>query len=107
MSVLLSNFEYFIEKKFGFSTRVWVFIFSMLKLLLRVQTLGAKSNKKCCYVGILKAINLWTLGIGVKVERPNFCYLPIRLLDFLHLLTNRHRVKRPLQYGFKRIIFSL
>ena len=45
MSVLLSNFEYFVEKKFDLLTRVWVSIFSVPKLLSRVQTLSAKSDK--------------------------------------------------------------
>ena len=53
ISVLLSDFEYFIEKKFGLSTRVWVSILEGPKLLLRDQTLGAKSAKKCCHVGTL------------------------------------------------------
>ena len=43
ISVLLSDFEYFIEKKFGLSTRVWVFVLGGPKPLSRVQTLSAKS----------------------------------------------------------------
>ena len=53
VSVLLSDSEYFIEKKFGLSTRVWVSVLEGPKLLSRGQTLGTKSAKKCCYVGTL------------------------------------------------------
>ena len=35
MSVFLSNFEYFNEKMFGLSTRVWISILSGSKFLLR------------------------------------------------------------------------
>ena len=55
MNVLLSNFEYFIEKEFGLLTRVWISIFNMPKFLSRVQTFGAKTTKKCCHVGTLEA----------------------------------------------------
>ena len=58
MSVLLSDFEYFIEKKYGLSARVWISIFNMPKLLLGVQIFGAKSTKKCYHVGILEAFYL-------------------------------------------------
>ena len=53
ISVLLSDSEYFIEKKFGLSTRVWVSVLEGPKLLLGGQTLGAKSAKKYCHVGTL------------------------------------------------------
>ena len=43
INTLLSDFEYFIEKVFGLSTRVWIPIHGVLKLLPRGQTLGAKS----------------------------------------------------------------
>ena len=46
MSVCLLNFEYFIEKNFHLSTRVWISILGGSKLLSRGQTLGAKSVKK-------------------------------------------------------------
>ena len=45
ISVLLSDSEYFIEKKFGLSTRVWVFVLEGPKLLSSGRTLGAKSAK--------------------------------------------------------------
>ena len=35
INVLLSDFEYFIEKKFGLSTRVWVSVLEGPKLLSR------------------------------------------------------------------------
>ena len=45
ISVLLSDFEYFIEKRFGLLTRVWVSVLEGSKLLSRGQILGAKSVK--------------------------------------------------------------
>ena len=39
MSVLLLDFEYFIEKKLCLLTRVWLSILGVPKFLLRVQTL--------------------------------------------------------------------
>ena len=98
MSVLLSDFEYFIEKKFGLSTKVWVSIFTVPKFLL------IKSAKKCCHVGILEAFQLWTLGTSVKAERLDSCTPPIKLLDFLHLSTDRHSVK-PLSVCILHIVF--
>ena len=53
MSVLLLDFEYFIEKQFHLLTRVWVFILGGSKFLLGDQTLVTKSAKKCCHVGSL------------------------------------------------------
>ena len=66
MSVFLSKFEYFIEKKFYLSTRVWVLILSGSKLLLRGQTLGTKNAKKCCYVGTLEAFHFLSLVTSVE-----------------------------------------
>ena len=53
INVLLSDFEYFIEKKFGLLIRVWVSDLEGPKLLSRGQTLGSKSTEKCCHVGTL------------------------------------------------------
>ena len=86
MSVIL------LKKKFGLLIRVWVSVFIVPKLLLRVQTLGAKTTKKCCHVGTLEAFHLWILG----AEKLDSCSPPIKLLDFLHLLTNGHSMKPPL-----------
>ena len=58
ISVLLSDSKYFIEKKFGLSTRIWVSILGGPKLLSSGQTLGTKSVKKCCHVGTLEAFHL-------------------------------------------------
>ena len=69
ISVFLSDFEYFIEKKFGLSTRVWVSVLGGPKFLSRGQTLGAKSVKKCCHGGTLEVFHLWTLAISMKAER--------------------------------------
>ena len=44
ISVLLSNFKYFIEKKFGLSNKVWISILEGSKLLSRGQTLSTKST---------------------------------------------------------------
>ena len=93
MSVHLSDFEYFIEKKFGLSTRVWVSILDVPKLLPRGQILGIKNAEKCCHIGTLEAFHLWTLATGVKAERSTSHSLPIKLLTFLHLSTDTHSVK--------------
>ena len=45
ISVLLSNSQYFIEKKFDLSIRVWVSIFDTPKLFSRGQTRGTKVSK--------------------------------------------------------------
>ena len=66
ISVLLSDFEFFIEKKFHLSTRVWVSILRGPKFLLSDQTLGVKSAKKCCHVGTLEAFHLWSLVTSVS-----------------------------------------
>ena len=68
-SVFLLDSEYFIEKKFGLSTRVWISILGGPKLLLRGQTLGAKSARKYCHVGTLEAFHLWSLATTVKAQR--------------------------------------
>ena len=68
ISVLLSDSEYFIEKKFGLSTRVRISILREPKLLSRGQTLGAKSAKKYCHVSTLEAFHLWSLGSSVKAQ---------------------------------------
>ena len=88
MSVLLSYFEYFIEKKFHLSTRVWVFILGESKLLPRGRTLGAKSAKKCYHVRILEAFHFWSLVINMKAQRQTSRSSPIKLLVLLHLSTN-------------------
>ena len=72
ISVLLLDSKYFIEKKFGLSTRVWISILKGPKLLLRGQTLSTKSAKKCCHVGTLKAFYLWSLATSVKAQRSTF-----------------------------------
>ena len=66
INALLSDFEYFIEKKFGLLTRVWISVLGGPKLLSRGQTLGTKSIKKCCHVGTLEAFHLWSLATSVK-----------------------------------------
>ena len=93
MSVLLIDFKYFIEKIFGFLTRVWVSILCVSKHLLRGKNFGTKSAKKCCHVGTLKAFYLWSLAIR---RRGRSCSPPIKLLHFLHLSTNGHSIKTPL-----------
>ena len=83
MSVLLSHFEYFIEKMFNLSVRVWVSILGVPKLLPRGQTLDAKSTKKCCHVGTLEAFHLRILATSVKVKRPDSHSPPIKLQDWV------------------------
>ena len=72
INVLLLDFEYFIEKNFGLSIRVWVSILGGPQLLSRGQTLGAKSAKTCCHVGTLEAFRLWSLATSVKAQRLTF-----------------------------------
>ena len=93
MSILLSDFEYFIETKFDLSTRIWVSILGVPKLFLKGQTLGAKSVKKYCHVGTLEAFHLWSLGTNVKAKRVTSHSPPIELLNFVHLLTDAHSFK--------------
>ena len=95
MSVLLSDFEYFIQKKFGLLIEVWVSILGVSKLLLRVQTLSTKRVKKYCHVGTLEVFHLWTLDTSVKAKRPNSHSLPIKMLEILHLLIDEHSMKPP------------
>ena len=103
MSVLLLDFEYFMENKFHFLTRVWVSILRESKFLPRGQNLDAKSAKKCCHVGTLEAFHLWSLATSVKAHRSTSCSPPIKLLDFLHLLTDWPSVKTPLVQEVSKI----
>ena len=84
ISVLLSDSEYFIEKKFGLSTRFWISVLEGSKLLSRGQTLGAKSAKKCYYVGTLEAFHLWSLATTLNftfsiVDTKNKHYIDCKL----------------------------
>ena len=97
MSVLLSNFEYFIENKFHLSTKVWISILDGLKLLPKGQTLDIKSAKKYCHVCTLETFHLWGLATSVKAQRSTSCFSPIKLLDFLHLSIDQRSVKTPLE----------
>ena len=80
---------------FSLFARVSDSILNVPKLLLRVQTLDAKSVKKCYHEDTLEAFHLWTLSTSVKAERPTSRSPPIKVLDFRHRLTNGHRVKPP------------
>lgn len=57
------------KKMFSSSVRLWVSILIRTKLLSRGQTLGAKTSKKYCHVGIFDTVGLSTLGPCVKAER--------------------------------------
>ena len=59
MTVFLSDFKYFIEKKFGLLAKVWISNFNVPKLLLRVQNLGAKLPKSatCRHFGSLSPLD--------------------------------------------------
>ena len=92
MSVLLLNFDFFIEKNvqplnksLGFHSRC-------------AQTLTKRPNswhQKCYHVGTLKAFHLWTLGTSVKAKGLDSHSPPIKLPDFLHLSKDGHSVKTP------------
>ena len=72
INVLLSDFEYFIKKKVGLSTRIWISILGKPKLLSKGQTFGTKSAKNYCHVGTLETFHLWNLATSVKAQRSTF-----------------------------------
>ena len=95
ISVLLSNSEYFIEKKLDLSTRVWVSVFDAPKFFSRGQTLGAKSAKKYCHVGTLEAFHLWSLATSVKAQRSTSQLSTNTLLDSFTSEIDLSSVKTP------------
>ena len=100
INVLLSDSEYFIEKKFDLSTRVWVSVFDAPKLFSRGQTLGAKSAKKCYHVGTLETFHLWSLTLVWRPKGRPLSSSPITLLDSFTSQIDRPSVKTPL--GLRR-----
>ena len=82
MSVILSHFEYLTKKMFNLLIRVWVSILG-----------ESKSAKKYYHIGTLEIFYLWSLAPSVKAESSTSCFPPIKLLDFLHVSTDRHNVK--------------
>ena len=77
MSVFLSKFEYFTKKNSSLSTRVWVSILGVPKLLPRGQILGTNSATKCYHVGTLEAVHFCTLATILKLVfsvRKTNCY---------------------------------
>ena len=100
ISVLLSNSEYFIEKKFDLSTRVWISVFDAPKLFSRGQTLGAKSAKKCCNVGTLEAFHLWSSATSVKAQRSTSRLSTNHIARFLHLSNRPAKCEDPLSKDF-------
>ena len=98
VTVLLSDFEYLIEQKFGLSTRVWVSVLGGPKLLSRGQTLGAKSAKKCYHVGTLEAFHLWSLATSVKAQRSTSWLSTNHIVEFLHLSNRPAKCKDPLRF---------
>ena len=69
INVLLLDSKYFIKKKFGLSTRVWISVLGGPKFLSRGQTLGTKSAKNYFHVGTLEAFHLWSMVTSVKAQR--------------------------------------
>ena len=53
---------------FHLLARVWVSVFDVSKLFPKGQTLGAKSARKCCHVGILEAFHLWSLATTLNLS---------------------------------------
>ena len=98
INVLLSDSEYFIEKKFDLSTRIWVSVFDAPKLFSRGQTLDAKSAKKCCHVGTLEAFHLWSLATSVKTQRSTSRLSTNHIAGFLHLSNRPAKYEDPLKY---------
>jgi hypothetical protein len=64
---------------------------------LKRETLGAKTLRKWCHVGILEGIFFWATASRVKAQRTNYRSPPIKLLEFPLLLTFGHCVKWPLE----------
>jgi hypothetical protein len=50
------------------------------------QTLGTKTSKRCCHVGVLKAVIHWLLTFSVKAQWTKFCLPPIKLMEFFIIL---------------------
>ena len=96
ISVLLSDSEYFIEKKFDLLIRVWISIFEAPKLFLRGQIFGAKSAKKSCHVGTLEAFHLWNLATNVKAQRSTSQLSTNHIAGFLHLSNRPAKCEDPL-----------
>ena len=99
INVLLLDSEYFIEKKFDLSTRVWVSIFDAPKLFSRGQTLGAKSAQKCYHVGILEAFYFWSLATSVKAQRSTSQISTNHIVGFLHLSNRPAKCEDPLTHS--------
>ena len=96
ISVFLLDSEYFIKKKFGLLTTVWVFVLGGPKLLLRGQTLGAKSAKKCCHIGTLEVFHLWSLATSVKALRSTFGLSTNHVAEFPSPLNRSAKCEHPL-----------
>lgn len=71
------TFEYFIEKKFGLLTRVWVFIFIVPR-----HTLSTKTLQKCCHVGTFGTFYLKTLASSVKAREAKLSLFPNEIVEF-------------------------
>jgi hypothetical protein len=57
--------------------KVWIFVNIVDKFSSIIQTLGSKTHKKCCHIGILEGVVFWPLAFSVKAEWTNFCSPPI------------------------------
>ena len=102
INVFLSDSEYFIEKNFDLSTRVWISIFDAPKLFSRGQTLGTKNAKKYCHVGTLEAFHLWSLATSVKAQRSTSWLSTNHIARFLHLSNRPAKCEDPLIFGHKK-----
>jgi hypothetical protein len=50
------------------SKSIWVSILVLEKLSSTKQTLGTKTHKQCCHVGILEVVVPWPLACNVKAK---------------------------------------
>ena len=83
MSVLLSDFEYFIEKS-SVSQLEFGFPFSVCPNSCREVELLAPKVPISCHVGILKAFHFWSLATSMKAKRSYSHSPSIKLLDFIY-----------------------
>ena len=90
MTIFLSNLEY-ILKKYLASWKEFGFPFFMCPNSCQEVKLLASKVLPCKHFG-----GLSPLDTSVKAERSTFRSLPIKLLNFLHLSTNGHSMKNPL-----------
>ena len=88
---------YKFEKKSLFvQGEFWVFKNIVDKLSSIDKLLAPNLTKKCCHIGILEGVVIWSLASITKVEQTNFCSPPILLLESFVCLIDGLSVEHPL-----------